>query len=153
MKPWIKYYLEKFIPFAQYKNNRVLSLTEMTEMTNNSFENQLTVSKFLKTKILKLIFFGWYPKLTCALILVAKFQVHREIQQRSPNSGSRRPSLSSMISSTLNTNNLITSQLQSRLSELSLSTQLKSGNIMGEIKENWLKCRNICHSWQYLIAS
>ena len=148
MKPWIKYYLEKFIPFAQYKNIRVLSLTEMTEMTNNTLENQFTVGKFMK-----LIFFGWNPKLTCALILVAKFQVHREIQQRSPNSGSRRPSLSSMISSTLNTNNLITSQLQSRLSELSLSTQLKSGNIMGEIKENWLKCRNICHSWQYLIAS
>ena len=148
MKPWIKYYLEKFIPFAQYKNIRVLSLTEMTEMTNNTLENQFTVGKFMK-----LIFFGWNPKLTCALILVAKFQVHREIQQRSPNSGSRRPSLSSMISSTLNTNNLITSQLQSRLSELSLSTQLKSGNIMGEIKENWLKCRTICHSWKYLIAS
>ena len=148
MKPWIKYYLEKFIPFAQYKNNRVLSLTEMTEMTNNTLENQFTVGKFLK-----LIFFGWNPKLTCALILVVTFQVHREIQQRSPNSGSRRPSLSSMISSTLNTNNLITSQLQSRLSELSLSTQLKSGNIMGEIKGTWLKCKSICHSWQYLIAS
>ena len=47
-----------------------------------------------------------------------KLKVHREIQQRSPISGSRRPSLSSMISSTLGNNTLITTQLQRRLSDV-----------------------------------
>ena len=47
--------------------------------------------------------------------MTAPRQVHREIQQRSPISGSRRPSLSSMISTTLGLN---TTQLQRRLSDL-----------------------------------
>lgn len=51
------------------------------------------------------------------------FQVNREIQQRSPISGSRRPSISSMLSTSLHlgTNNLITAQLQRRLSDIAHS--------------------------------
>ena len=38
-------------------------------------------------------------------------QVHREIQQRSPISGSRRQSLTSMLSNTLGNNGLIAAQV------------------------------------------
>ena len=76
----------------------------------------------------KLVETGWGPHLNILCDWIHKFlswiswslwataswkvvQVHREIQQRSPISGSRRPSITSMLSSTIGNTSLIAAQV------------------------------------------
>ena len=90
-----------------------------------------------------------------SILISVSVKVHREIQQRSPISGSRRPSLSSMISSTLGNNTLVTSQLHRRLSDVaSLKRPLTPAPNMNRSKSTKCFRRHASDlAWRPLIQS